>query len=37
MRRYLGQEIVRASLLAVTDPTTPQPNEEAKQLLPASA
>ncbi len=36
MRRYLGQEVVRASLLTVIDPTT-QHKEEAKQLLPASA
>jgi hypothetical protein len=38
MRRYLGQEVVRASLLTVIDPTTPHPKkEEAKELLPASA
>jgi transposase-like protein len=36
MRRYLGQEVIRASLLTVIDPT-PEPKEEAKQLLPASA
>ena len=36
MRRYLGQEVVRASLLTLIDPTT-KPTEEAKQLLPASA
>jgi putative transposase len=37
MRRYLGQEVIRASLLTVIDPTTPQRKEEAKELLPASA
>jgi putative transposase len=36
MRRYLGQEVVRASLLTVIDPTTER-KEEAKELLPASA
>jgi hypothetical protein len=36
MRRYLGQEVVRASLLTVIDPTTAT-KEEAKELLPASA
>ena len=36
MRRYLGQEVIRASLLTVIDPT-PEPHKEAKELLPASA
>lgn len=36
MRRYLGQEIVRASLLTVIQ-ATPEHKEEAKELLPASA
>jgi putative transposase len=36
MRRYLGQEVIRASLLTVIDPTTERA-KEAKQLLPASA
>jgi transposase-like protein len=36
MRRYLGQELVRASLLTVIQ-ATPRHKEEAKELLPASA
>jgi putative transposase len=37
MRRYLGQEVIRASLLTVIDPVTTEHKEEAKELLPASA
>jgi putative transposase len=36
MRRYLGQEVIRASLLTVIDPATTE-QKEAKELLPASA